>query len=43
MGVRLKKGVRSVKRKVRIRPHLDKLGNPTETVLLQVKTESKPL
>lgn len=43
MGVRLKRkgtGVRSVKRKVRIRPQL---GKATETEISMVKTESKPL
>ncbi len=43
MGVRKKrKGVKSVKRRVRIKP-LPGVGQATETLLEQVETESPPL
>lgn len=43
MGVRKKKKpVRSVKRKIRIKP-LPQVGDPTETEMFLIQTESRPL
>lgn len=38
-----KKPVRSVKRKIRIRPILPNVGEPTETEMFLIQTESRPL
>jgi len=44
MGVRRKKKpVRSVKRKIRIRPLLPQVGDAAETEMFLIQTESRPL
>lgn len=43
MGVRRKKKVRSVRRKIHLRPILPNVGEPTETEMFLIQTESRPL